>query len=77
MSDTKLKEYRAHSYVDTPFGEGISRAKSGSKTKPYNFTIKAPDATYPMRLIIPAENKKAAMLYVKNRWPDAKVTLHD
>jgi hypothetical protein len=77
MSDTKLKEFREHTYLQTPFGEGVSRAKSGSKTKPFVFTIKANDATFPMRLIIPAENKKAAIFYVNNRWPEAKVILHD
>lgn len=54
------------------FGDGISHAKPGYKTRIYALQVRLADST-PMKVHLPAENKKAALKYAKARWPQAMV----
>lgn len=57
---------------DAKFGAGISRPMTGRSTKLYKLTIKKP-ASPTMIVTLPAESKRAAIKYAKNRWPAATV----
>lgn len=54
-------------------GAGISRPKANERTRDYRLEVKQPGKPL-MRVLIPAPSKAKAILYCKNRWPDATVT---
>lgn len=68
-----FSRYKGHAFPTVNEGEGITRAKAGKATKIYSLRIKQNDATSPMFNRLPAENKKLALQYAKNRWPNATI----
>ena len=64
-------------WADTPegsYGEGVSRPKSGSRTKEFRLIV-YPKGAKPLTWITRAENKAAAIKYAQNRWPSCQVEL--
>ena len=57
-------------------GEGISRPKAKAKTTMFKLLVK-PSRSMPMTVLLPAENKAAAVRYAQNRWPQAEVAVLD
>ena len=56
------------------YGEGVSRPKSGSRTKEFRLIV-YPQGARPLTWITRAESKAAAIKYAKNRWPSCEVEL--
>ena len=62
-------------WADQPqgvYGEGVSRPKSGSRTKEFRLIV-YPQGARPLTWITRAESKAAALKYAKNRWPSCEV----
>lgn len=53
-------------------GPGISRPINSAGTRLYRLRVKRPGSPV-MAVTLPAENKKSAMRYAINRWPDCSV----
>lgn len=53
-------------------GDGVSRPRSGEKTRPYTLMVKLPNAR-PLKVTLPAPSKRAAIRYARNRWPGSDV----
>lgn len=51
-------------------GEGISRPLAKQRTHTFELRIQ-PRAGRPMKVWLPAPDKKTALVYAANRWPDA------
>ena len=51
-------------------GEGISRPYAKQRTRTFELRIQ-PAAGRPMKVWLPAPDKKTALVYAMNRWPDA------
>lgn len=56
------------------YGEGISRPKSGAKTRQFQVIV-YPQSSRPLRWTCMAESKSHALRYAANRWPGAAVEL--
>jgi hypothetical protein len=54
------------------FGPGVSRAANLERAKKFTLLVKQQTAK-PMKLVLFAENKKAALRYATARWPGAQV----
>jgi hypothetical protein len=54
------------------FGPGVSRAREGERTKPFAVIVRQGNAR-PMKVTMPAPNKRAALRYASARWPGAVV----
>jgi hypothetical protein len=54
-------------------GEGISRPPARARTKPYSLVVVHPKSK-PMKVILNAPSKREALVYARNRWPDAAIT---
>ena len=57
-------------------GEGISRPMAKAKTELFKLLVK-PGRSMPMTVLLPAENKAAAVRYAQARWPQAEIALVD
>jgi hypothetical protein len=55
-------------------GEGISRPKAKAKTTMFKLLVK-PSRSMPMTVMLPAENKAAAVRYAQARWPQAEIAV--
>lgn len=51
-------------------GEGISRPHAKQRTRTFALLVQ-PAAGRPMKVWLPAPDKKTALVYAANRWPDA------
>ena len=64
-------------WADQPegsYGEGISRPRSGSKTREFRLIV-YPKGARPLTWITRAETKRDAIKYAQNRWPSCTVEL--
>jgi len=51
-------------------GEGISRPHAKQRTRTFELLVQ-PAAGRPMKVWLPAPDKKTALVYAANRWPDS------
>lgn len=58
------------------YGEGLSRPRSGARTREFRLRVKQPGAKA-MTWYTRAESKKHALRYATNRWPGAQVEVVD
>ena len=58
--------------VKSRYGDGISHAKKGSKTKAFKLLVRNAQMAV-MKVELQAENKTAALSYGKARWPNAAI----
>ena len=58
------------------YGEGVSRPIPGNRTRQYRIKVHMAQSQ-PMSVILPAENKNAAIKYAQNRWPNAKIKFNE
>ena len=68
--------WREENEQQANLGEGISRPKAKARTMMFKLMVK-PSRAQPMTVLMPAENKKAAVRYAQNRWPQAEVAVLD
>ena len=54
------------------YGEGLSRPRSGARTREFRLRVKQPGAKA-MFWFTRAESKRHAMRYAENRWPGSHV----
>ena len=66
-----------HFRDDTPqanLGEGVSRPKPGDSVKTFTVRVQFPNAA-PMKATLQARNKREALKFARNRWPDGTCEL--
>ena len=66
-----------HFMDDTPpanLGEGVSRPKPGDSVRAYTVMVRFPNAA-PMKATLHARNKREALKFARNRWPNSTCEL--
>ena len=61
-------------YLPTRYGDGISRPRTGSRTREYRVLVYIQNGS-PMTWITRAESKQHALKYAQARWPGSEVEL--
>ena len=77
MADFSVQiPWREPNEATPKIGDGISRPRPEEGIERVTVVIRLPGAK-PMRWTVKAPTPEAALLYARNRWPQAAVSLHE